>query len=67
MESGFEDDFAPMQSSSGVVEDAPFILGEDEEESPKKASDEGKLKKLKIKFFSIMKYFRSALEALHSL
>ena len=28
MESGFEDDFAPMQSSNGVVpEDSSFILG----------------------------------------
>ena len=48
MESGFEDDFAPMQSSNGVVaEDSSFILGQDEpevpEESPKKDSEVGKL------------------------
>ena len=47
MESGFEDDFAPMQSSNGVVpEDSSFILGQDEaevpEESPKKNSEGGK-------------------------
>jgi len=46
MESGFEDDFAPMQSSNGVVaEDSSFILGQDEpevpEESPKKDSEVG--------------------------
>merc|ERR1712141_552201 len=46
MESGFEDDFAPMQSSNGVVaEDSSFILGQDEaevpEESPKKNSEGG--------------------------
>ena len=50
MESGFEDDFAPMQSSNGApaptappvsapIDDAPFILGEDVEESPKKTSE----------------------------
>ena len=34
MESGFEDDFAPMQSSNGVVatEDSSFILAQDEAE-----------------------------------
>ena len=50
MESGFEDDFAPMQSSNGApaptappvsapIDDAPFILGDDVEESPKKTSE----------------------------
>ena len=35
MESGFEDDFAPMQSSNGVVatEDSSFILAQDEAEA----------------------------------
>ena len=37
MESGFEDDFAPMQSSNGAKEDDSFILNE--EESPKKNSE----------------------------
>ena len=51
MESGFEDDFAPMQSSNGVVaEDSSFILGQDEpevtEESPKKNSEGGKKDRL---------------------
>ena len=50
MESGFEDDFAPMQSSNGTADDPPLILGE--EESPKKNS-EGKnldLNDLEIRF-----------------
>ena len=43
MESGFEDDFAPMQSSTGktaTIDDDSLILGD--EDSPKKTS-EGKL------------------------
>ena len=55
MESGFEDDFAPMQSSNGVVaEDSSFILGQDEpevtEESPKKNSEGGKKDRLDHQF-----------------
>ena len=41
MESGFEDDFAPMQSSAGktaTIDDDSLILG-DEDDSPKKTSD----------------------------
>ena len=44
MESGFEDDFAPMQSSAGktaTIDDDSLILG-DEDDSPKKTS-EGKM------------------------
>ena len=44
MESGFEDDFAPMQSSAGktaTIDDDSLILG-DEDDSPKKTS-EGKI------------------------
>ena len=44
MESGFEDDFAPMQSSAGkaaTIDDDSLILGD--EDSPKKTS-EGKMK-----------------------
>ena len=45
MESGFEDDFAPMQSSASngnngaVVDDAPLIL--ESEDSPSKVPPEG--------------------------
>ena len=45
MESGFEDDFAPMQSSASngnngaVVDDAPLIL--ETEDSPSKVPPEG--------------------------
>merc|ERR1712038_2179792 len=42
MESGFEDDFAPMQSSAGkaaTIDDDSLILG-DEDDSPKKTSDD---------------------------
>merc|ERR1712001_14093 len=42
MESGFEDDFAPMQSSTGktaTIDDDSLILG-DEDDSPKKTSDD---------------------------
>ena len=46
MESGFEDDFAPMQSSNGTKEDDDLILNE--EESPKKNS-EGRNSKLLTK------------------
>merc|ERR1712018_991048 len=41
MESGFEDDFAPMQSSAGkaaTIDDDSLILG-DEDDSPKKTSE----------------------------
>merc|ERR1711936_616022 len=42
MESGFEDDFAPMQSSTGktaTIDDDSLILG-DEDDSPKKTSED---------------------------
>ena len=39
MESGFEDDFAPMQSSNGTVDDPPLILANEQEESPQKNSE----------------------------
>ena len=45
MESGFEDDFAPMQSSASngnngaVIDDAPLIL--ETEDSPSKVPPEG--------------------------
>merc|ERR1712141_525769 len=41
MESGFEDDFAPMQSSAGktaTIDDDSLILGD--EDSPKKTSED---------------------------
>ena len=50
MESGFEDDFAPMQSSAGktaTIDDDSLILG-DEDDSPKKTS-EGKMWNLEAK------------------
>merc|ERR1712088_787443 len=42
MESGFEDDFAPMQSSIGktaTIDDDSLILG-DEDDSPKKTTED---------------------------
>ena len=54
MESGFEDDFAPMQSSAGkpaTIDDDSLILG-DEDDSPKKTS-EGKMKLVAKAFTSL--------------
>ena len=57
MESGFEDDFAPMQSSAGkpaTIDDDSLILG-DEDDSPKKTS-EGKMR-LGAKAFTSLQHY----------
>jgi hypothetical protein len=59
MEPGFEDDFAPLQSSltttaQNVEGDAPFILG-DEEDSPKKTTNNGDYLGKEKKFESTFK------------
>ena len=60
MESGFEDDFAPMQSSAGktaTIDDDSLILG-DEDDSPKKTS-EGKIIFRAKAFASLFKYLQT--------
>ena len=74
MESGFEDDFAPMQSSASngnngaVVDDAPLIL--ETEDSPSKVPPEG-IVPLKsnncFHFLLLIKYYLQILEISMSL